>query len=90
MQNKTKKMFFPKIAIFIDYEYDFYGYSDYRGAYTDSYYDDFYRTYDGEYFFDYPPGGVAPLPPGAAGGGGPVAGAAGGLPRTARTNVVGF
>uniref|UniRef100_A0A1I8NSY6 RRM domain-containing protein n=1 Tax=Stomoxys calcitrans TaxID=35570 RepID=A0A1I8NSY6_STOCA len=71
-----------------DYEYDFYGYSDYRGGYNDSYYDDFYRTFDGEYFFDYPPGGVAPLPPGAAGGGCPVAGASGGgLPRTTRTNV---
>ncbi|TMW54056.1 hypothetical protein DOY81_000842 [Sarcophaga bullata] len=68
-----------------NYEYDFYGYSDYRGAgYNDTYYEDFYRTYDGEYFFDYPPSSmVGPLPPG-----GPTA--AGGLPRTARNNVVGF
>lgn len=73
---------------FIDYEYDFYGYSDYRGGagYNDSYYEDFYRTYDGEYFFDYPPGGVPPLPPSAVGSGA----AAGGLARTTRNNVVGF
>lgn len=79
-------------AIFIDYEYDFYGYSDYRGGYNDSYYDDFYRTYDGEYFFDYPPSGVAPLPPPGPGGMAAAAAAAagGGLPRTARNNVVGF
>ncbi|XP_037808119.1 heterogeneous nuclear ribonucleoprotein Q [Lucilia sericata] len=67
-----------------DYDYDFYGYSDYRGAgYNDTYYEDFYRTYEGEYFFDYPPGAVAPLPPpiGASGA------AAGGLPRTTRNNV---
>ncbi|KAM7362350.1 synaptotagmin binding cytoplasmic RNA interacting protein isoform 4-T4 [Cochliomyia hominivorax] len=68
-----------------DYEYDFYGYSDYRGAgYSDSYYEDFYRTYDGEYFFDYPPGGVAPLPPPPVGSG---ASAAGGLTRSQRNNV---
>ena len=83
-KTKTKKK--KKIKnYFIDYEYDFYGYSDYRGAgYNDTYYEDFYRTYDGEYFFDYPPSSmVGPLPPG-----GPTA--AGGLPRTARNNVVGF
>ncbi|XP_017490408.1 PREDICTED: heterogeneous nuclear ribonucleoprotein R-like isoform X2 [Rhagoletis zephyria] len=61
-----------------DYDYDLYGYSDYRGGYNESYYDDFYRTYDGEYFFDYPPSGVAPFPTG---------GPAGGLQRTARNNV---
>ncbi|XP_067617568.1 heterogeneous nuclear ribonucleoprotein Q isoform X7 [Eurosta solidaginis] len=61
-----------------DYDYDFYGYSDYRGGYNDTYYDEFYRTYDGEYFFDYPPSGVTPLPTG---------GPAGGLQRTARNNV---
>ncbi|XP_017490412.1 PREDICTED: heterogeneous nuclear ribonucleoprotein R-like isoform X5 [Rhagoletis zephyria] len=64
-----------------DYDYDLYGYSDYRGGYNESYYDDFYRTYDGEYFFDYPPSGVAPFPTG---------GPAGGLQRTARNNVVGL
>ncbi|KAI8115290.1 Heterogeneous nuclear ribonucleoprotein Q [Lucilia cuprina] len=69
-----------------DYDYDFYGYSDYRGAgYNDTYYEDFYRTYEGEYFFDYPPGAVAPLPPTVGSGA-----AAGGLPRTTRNNVVGF
>ncbi|XP_046806520.1 heterogeneous nuclear ribonucleoprotein Q [Lucilia cuprina] len=66
-----------------DYDYDFYGYSDYRGAgYNDTYYEDFYRTYEGEYFFDYPPGAVAPLPPTVGSGA-----AAGGLPRTTRNNV---
>lgn len=39
--------------IFVDYEYDFYGYSDYRGGYKDSYYDDYFRSYDGEQFYDY-------------------------------------
>ncbi|KAL9893328.1 synaptotagmin binding cytoplasmic RNA interacting protein isoform 1-T6 [Glossina fuscipes fuscipes] len=63
-----------------DFDYDFYGYSEYRGGYNDTYYDDFYRTYDGECFFDYPPpSGVAPIPTG-----GP---AAGGMQRTARNNV---
>lgn len=38
---------------FVDYDYDFYGYSDYRGGYNDSFYDDYFRTYDGEQFFDY-------------------------------------
>lgn len=40
-------------TIFVDYDYDFYGYSDYRGGYNDSYYDDYFRSYDGEQFFDY-------------------------------------
>ncbi|XP_037912529.1 heterogeneous nuclear ribonucleoprotein R isoform X2 [Hermetia illucens] len=56
-----------------DYDYDFYGYSDYRGGYNEPYYDDFYRSYDGDYFFDYPPSGVSPV-------------AAGGPQRTTRNN----
>ncbi|XP_055324650.1 heterogeneous nuclear ribonucleoprotein R isoform X7 [Sitodiplosis mosellana] len=36
-----------------DYDYDLYGYTDYRGGYNDSYYDDYFRSYDGEQFFDY-------------------------------------
>lgn len=38
---------------FIDYDYDYYGYGDYRGGYSDPYYDDYYRYED--YYFDYPP-----------------------------------
>lgn len=38
---------------FIDYDYDYYGYGDYRGGYSDPYYDDYYRYED--YFYDYPP-----------------------------------
>ncbi|XP_055852822.1 heterogeneous nuclear ribonucleoprotein Q isoform X1 [Episyrphus balteatus] len=64
-----------------DYDYDFYGYSDYRGGYNESFYDEYYRTYDGEYYFDYPPSGVSPIP-----SGGPPAGEP---HRTARNNVEG-
>lgn len=39
--------------IFVDYDYDYYGYSEYRGGYNDSYYDEYYRSYDGEQFYDY-------------------------------------
>lgn len=85
-KNQKSKLQLIPCKCFIDYEYDFYGYSDYRGAgYNDSYYEDFYRTYDGEYYFDYPPGGVAPLPPPVGSGA-----SAGGLTRSARNNVVGF
>ncbi|XP_055698291.1 heterogeneous nuclear ribonucleoprotein R isoform X1 [Phlebotomus papatasi] len=55
-----------------DYDYDFYGYSDYRGGYSEPYYDDYYRSYDGDYYYDYSPSGVAP--------------AAGGPPRTSRSD----
>uniref|UniRef100_A0A0A1WPS9 Heterogeneous nuclear ribonucleoprotein Q n=1 Tax=Zeugodacus cucurbitae TaxID=28588 RepID=A0A0A1WPS9_ZEUCU len=78
VERSTKRIPQQNFSQFIDYDYDFYGYSDYRGGYNESYYDDFYRTYDGEYFFDYPPSGVTPLPTG---------GPAGGLQRTARNNV---
>nr|XP_023016259.1 heterogeneous nuclear ribonucleoprotein Q [Leptinotarsa decemlineata] len=37
----------------IDYDYDYYGYGDYRGGYSDPYYDDFYRYED--YYYDYQP-----------------------------------
>uniref|UniRef100_A0A1B0D5I7 RRM domain-containing protein n=1 Tax=Phlebotomus papatasi TaxID=29031 RepID=A0A1B0D5I7_PHLPP len=57
-----------------DYDYDFYGYSDYRGGYSEPYYDDYYRSYDGDYYYDYSPSGVAP--------------AAGGPPRTSRSDSV--
>lgn len=43
--------------VLIDYDYDYYGYGEYRGGYCDPYYDDYYR-YD-EYFYDFPP----PPPP---------------------------
>ncbi|XP_055382728.1 heterogeneous nuclear ribonucleoprotein R isoform X3 [Condylostylus longicornis] len=59
-----------------DYDYDFYGYSDYRGGFNESYYEDYYRTFEGDYFFDYPPCGVSPS-------GGPV----GGPQRTTKNNV---
>ncbi|CAG2054166.1 unnamed protein product [Timema podura] len=36
-----------------DYDYDYYGYGDYRGGYSDPYYDEYYRYED--YYFDYPP-----------------------------------
>lgn len=45
-----------------DYDYDYYGYGDYRGGYND-YYDDYYGYED--YYFDYPP---APMPAARAGG----------------------
>ena len=45
------------LCVFIDYDYDYYGYGDYRGGYSDPYYDDYYRYED--YYFDYPP----PPPP---------------------------
>lgn len=38
---------------FVDYDYDYYGYGDYRGGYSDPYYDDFYRYED--YYYDYQP-----------------------------------
>lgn len=47
---------------FIDYDYDYYGYGDYRGGYSDPYYDDYYRYED--YYYDY-----APPPPPARGRG---------------------
>ncbi|XP_058800636.1 heterogeneous nuclear ribonucleoprotein R-like isoform X7 [Phymastichus coffea] len=46
----------------LDYDYDYYGYGDYRGGYSDPYYDDYYRYED--YYFDY-----APPPPPARGRG---------------------
>nr|CAD7197930.1 unnamed protein product [Timema douglasi] len=39
--------------LFKDYDYDYYGYGDYRGGYSDPYYDEYYRYED--YYFDYPP-----------------------------------
>lgn len=42
-----------------DYEYDYYGYADYRGSYAAEapFYEDFYRSYDGggEYYYEYAP-----------------------------------
>uniref|UniRef100_A0A6M2DRU9 Putative heteroproteinous nuclear ribonucleoprotein r rrm superfamily n=1 Tax=Xenopsylla cheopis TaxID=163159 RepID=A0A6M2DRU9_XENCH len=34
-----------------DYDYDYYGFGDYRGGYSDPYFDDYYRYED--YYFDY-------------------------------------
>lgn len=50
---------YGKILFVIDYDYDFYGYSDYRGGYTEPYYEDYYRRSDGDYF-DFPASGMAP------------------------------
>ncbi|XP_034489381.1 uncharacterized protein LOC117793198, partial [Drosophila innubila] len=40
------------------YDYDYFGYSDYRPGFgADSYYDDVYRVYEGDYsYYDYPNG----------------------------------
>jgi hypothetical protein len=35
---------------FIDYDYDFVGFSDYRGGYN-QYNDEFYRAFDGDYAY---------------------------------------
>lgn len=42
---------------FIDYDYDFVGFSDYRGGYNESFYDEYYRSFDGDYPY---PSSVAP------------------------------
>ena len=39
--------------LFLDYDYDYYGYGEYQGGYSDPYYDEFYRYED--YYYDYPP-----------------------------------
>lgn len=64
------------VFIVVDYDYDFYGYSDYRGGYSDPYYDEYYRNYEGEYFYDYPQSGVPPT--------------TGGPQKTTRNSAVGF
>ncbi|KAL5284462.1 HNRNPR family protein [Megaselia abdita] len=70
----------PPITREYDYDYDFYGYMDYRGGYNEPYYDEYYRNYDGDYIYDFPPSGGSTVTAG---------GPAGGPPRTARNNVVG-
>lgn len=63
----------------IDYDYDFYGYSNYRGGYNnESYYDEYYQSFDGDYYFDYSRSGAA-----SHGGGG-------GQQRPGRSSSVGF
>lgn len=54
-------------VIFVDYDYDYYGYGDYRGGYGESYYDDYYRYED--FYFDYPPPAVAASAPRGGRGG---------------------
>ncbi|XP_044592384.1 heterogeneous nuclear ribonucleoprotein R isoform X1 [Cotesia glomerata] len=66
----------------IDYDYDYYGYGDYRGGYSDPYYDDYYRYED--YYFDY-----APPPPPARGRGRQPQPAGRGRGQVARGRVVG-
>lgn len=46
---------------FVDYDYDFYGYSDYRGGYTEPVYEDYNRPYEDEFYYDYPSNGVPPV-----------------------------
>lgn len=46
------------LYLFVDYDYDCYGYSDYRGGYSEPYYEDYYRSFEGEYFFDFAPNNV--------------------------------
>lgn len=48
---------------FIDYDYDFVGFSDYRGGYNE-FYDDYYRSFDGDYPYSssVAPGGVGQRP----------------------------
>lgn len=49
------------VVFIVEYDYDFYGYTDYRGGYSEPYYDELYA----DYYYDYPPnGGVAPAPAG--------------------------
>ena len=59
---EIKLVWFSKVAkiglvcslfFIIDYDYEYFGYGDYRGGYSDPYYDDYYRYED--YYFDYPP-----------------------------------
>lgn len=54
--------FLCAFLFWIDYDYDYYGYSDYRGGYND-YYEDYYGYED--YYYDYSP---APMPAARAGG----------------------
>lgn len=72
------------IIFIVDYDFDFYGYSDYRGGYTEpSFYEDYYRSYEGDYFFEYPPAVNSVIPVTVAAG-------IGGTQRTTRnTNAVG-
>lgn len=46
-----------KLGLFVlffilDYDYEYFGYGDYRGGYSDPYYDDYYRYED--YYYDIP------------------------------------
>lgn len=65
---------------FIDYDYDFYGFSEYRGGYNESFYDEYYRSFDGDQYpsyqaYDYSQSGTS---------------ATGGGQRPGRQNSVGF
>lgn len=58
---------------------------DYRGGYSDPYFDEYYQSYDGEFYYDFPingggGGGVTPSPIALAVGGGGAA-SSGGCPR---------
>lgn len=60
---------FHLLAIFSDvppdYDYDYYAYGEYRGGYSDPYYDEYYgRGFDEyEYGYSYGPGPVPPSGP---------------------------
>ncbi|XP_043285812.1 heterogeneous nuclear ribonucleoprotein R isoform X2 [Venturia canescens] len=64
----------------MDYDYDYYGYGDYRGGYSDPYYDDYYRYED--YYY-------APPPPPARGRGRQPQPAGRGRGAAARGRIVG-
>lgn len=50
LQSETKNTILH--LFIIDYDYDFYGYSDYRGGYNESYYEDCYRSFEGDCYFE--------------------------------------
>lgn len=59
----------PPYSYFIDYDYDFYGFSDYRGGYNESFYDEYYRSFDGDQYASYPSYEYAQSGSNATGGG---------------------
>lgn len=58
--NDNNSVLYP---CFIDYDYDFVGFSDYRGGYNE-FCDDYYGSFDGDYPYpsSVPPAGVGQRP----------------------------